>query len=162
MKRASVNDYDKVCKSIKRWRTRLTRARARIERKLGLPEASLMSKIRKAWINELGSLPPPPPPPPSPYIEPTRLQRAAAYAVFPLAPVIVVANMFFAGVFLSRPLLGGILLLASGGLWYGLAIFGRSHGRTFRTARRTWFARQHCAMPSCSARMMIIGSMATA
>ena len=50
MKRATVNDYDKVCRSIRRWRTRLTRAinalnklegqKARIEKKLGLLEAS--------------------------------------------------------------------------------------------------------------------------
>ena len=50
MKRASVADYDRICVSIKRWRRRLTRAinalnklegqKARIERKLGLLEAS--------------------------------------------------------------------------------------------------------------------------
>jgi hypothetical protein len=52
MTRTSINDYDKVCASIKRWRTRLKRAinqldklearKVRIERRLGLLEATVV------------------------------------------------------------------------------------------------------------------------
>jgi hypothetical protein len=50
VKRATTADYDRICASIKRWRRRLTRSinalnkleaqKARIERRLGLLEAS--------------------------------------------------------------------------------------------------------------------------